>query len=63
MSTFVFVVLLAAGLFELIKGVFRAGFGTRRTMRLVGKIGEKGARLLYVVVGITLIVIALVIYF
>ena len=63
MDTFIFVVLMAAGIFEIIKGVFRAGFGSRRTMRMAGRIGEKGARLIYIVTGFALVVIAFVIYF
>lgn len=63
MNTVTFIILIVLGIYLIGAGIFRIGLKTRKAIRIVGMIGEAGTRILYTVIGISLIVIAILSYF
>ncbi len=54
------IIILIVGLFTLVVGITKIGFQTRKAQRLIRLTGEAGARIIYFVIGIALIVLAFV---
>ena len=53
------IIFIASGVITIVMGVTQIGINSRRMQRMVRLIGETPTRILYIVLGIALIVIAL----
>lgn len=52
------IIFIVVGVFTIFVGVSNIGVNSRKMQRLIGRVGETPAKIIYIIVGIGLIVLA-----